>query len=105
MSNQINSLDLTTAVPRSPRFTLGGYVVAARVLDKCRAVIAETAGEYHFNCPLDQFFFTFTDISAESFQEFVATGADDAAVAAWIQENSQVKNEENIVKWNNDLRY
>ena len=44
------------AYPRSPRTVLGGYVVAARTLDKCRAVLAGTNGEYHFDCPLDNFF-------------------------------------------------
>lgn len=30
--------DLTKDDPRSPRETLAGYVIAARTLDKCRAV-------------------------------------------------------------------
>ncbi|MGE9291624.1 MAG: DUF5069 domain-containing protein, partial [Puniceicoccales bacterium] len=77
----IQALDLTKEFPRSPRATLGGYVVAARTLDKCRALVAGTAGEYHFNCPLDQVFFGFTGIDADQFKEFVATGADDQAVA------------------------
>jgi len=41
--------DLTKEYPRSPRETLAGYLIAARTLDKCRAVLAGTAGEYHFN--------------------------------------------------------
>jgi len=100
----IQSLDLTKEAPRSPRSTLGGYIVAGRALDKCRATLAGTVGEYHFNCPLDQMFLNFVGISAESFQDFVATGADDEAVANWIQENSS-KTQEEIVTWNNDLRY
>src|SRR5437870_9726054 len=40
--------------PRSPRTTLAGYVLAARAVDKCRAVLAGWEGEYHSNCPLDQ---------------------------------------------------
>ena len=46
MSNQNRKLlakDLTRTFPRSPRETLGGYVIAGRALDKCRAVLAETA--------------------------------------------------------------
>ena len=58
--------------PRSPRETLSGYVIAARTLDKCRATLAGTAGEYHFDCPLDNFFFAFAEISAESLKNFVA---------------------------------
>ncbi|MDQ8201719.1 DUF5069 domain-containing protein [Pelagicoccus sp. SDUM812003] len=96
--------DLSKDFPRSPRTTLGGYVVAARALDKCRAVLAGTNDEYHFNCPLDNFFFDFTGIDGEVFKEFVATGADDDAVAAWIQENSKVEDKREIIAWNNKMR-
>ena len=105
MSQSINALDLTKDVPRSPRVRLDKYVVGTRVLDKCRAVIAGTAGEYHYDCPLDQFFFEFTGICSDAFREFVATGADDAAVAQWVSENAEEKSIEEIVQWNNDLRY
>ena len=98
-------MDLTKEFPRSPRATLGGYVVAARTLDKCRAVIAGTNGEYHYDCPLDQNFFDFTGIDSDDFKEFVATGADDEGVANWIKENAVEHSNEEIVQWNNDLRY
>ena len=98
------ALDLSKEFPRSPRALVGGYVHAGRMLDKCRAVIAETNDEYHYNCPLDRYFFDFTGIDHEEFQDFVATGADDDAVGAWINENSQVKSREDVVKWNNHMR-
>ena len=98
------ALDLSHEFPRSPRAVLGGYVVAGRTLDKCRATLAGTNGEYHFDCPLDNFFFGFTGISGDAFKEFVATGADDDAVAAWIQEHSKVQDEKEIIQWNNDMR-
>ncbi len=101
----MNALDLTTSVPRSPRETFAGYVIAARVLDKCRAVIAETAGEYHFDCPLDNIFFEFTGICADKFKAFVATGADDAAVEQWIKDSAKEQTPEALVEWNNGLRY
>ena len=97
--------DLTENYPRSPRETLAGYVIAARMLDKCRAVLAGTAGEYHFNCPLDNQFLGFTGIDAEQFKTFVATFATDAEVAAWIEQYSKVKDRAEIVAWNNKLRY
>lgn len=96
--------DLTRDYPRSPRETLAGYVIAARMLDKCRAVIAGTAGEYHFNCPLDQQFLDLTGIDAEQFKAFVATGATDTEVAAWIEQHSKVKDRAQIIAWNNKLR-
>lgn len=97
--------NLTTDFPRSPRETLAGYVVAARALDKCRAVLAGTNGEYHFDCPLDKTFFEFAGISGDAFKAFVATGADDDAVASWISENSKVKETREIIAWNNKMRY
>jgi len=89
--------DLTTEYPRSPRETLAGYVIAARMLDKCRAVIFGTAGEYHFNCPLDNQFLGFAGIDAEEFKSFVATGATDADVGAWIEARSKVKDRAEVV--------
>lgn len=99
------ALDLTQTFPRSPRETLGGYVVLARMLDKCRAVANGSNGEYHYNCPLDQLFLQFTEIDPDAFQEFVATGADDEAVVAWIHENAKEPTDEERIQWNNDLRY
>lgn len=97
--------DLSSSYPRSPREVLGGYVVAARTLDKCRAEIAGTLGEYHFDCPLDNLFFDFTGISAEQFRDKVATGAADGEIASWITETSRVKEKRDIIQWNNDLRF
>lgn len=100
----IPSLDLTKEFPRSPRTSLGGFVIAGRTLDKCRAVINNTAGEYHFDCPLDNMFLDFAGISAAAFKEMVASGADDDAMAAWLKEQTSSLTQEEIVQWNNDLR-
>lgn len=81
--------DLERQEPRSPREKLGGFELGARALDKCRASLAGTAGEFQFNCPMDQQFFGKTGISADDFREFVATGADDDAVDQWVREQAQ----------------
>ncbi|MDX2085293.1 MAG: DUF5069 domain-containing protein [Candidatus Melainabacteria bacterium] len=99
------ALDLTRSFPRSPRETLGGYVIAARTLDKCRAVLNNSQGEYHFNCPLDRRFFDFTELDAEAFKAFVATGAIDEEVAEWIVSHAKTRDRSEIVEWNNDHRY
>jgi hypothetical protein len=96
--------DLTKEYPRSPREMLAGYVVAARMLDKCRATLAGTNGEYHFDCPLDNEFLGFTGIKAEDFKAFVATGATDDAVAAWITQHAVARTRAEVIQWNNDLR-
>ena len=90
--------------PRSPREKLGGYVNAARTLDKCRADIAGTLGDYKFDCPLDNFFFEFAGLSADSFREFVASGADEEAVATWLGEQAVRREPEEIIRWNNEMR-
>lgn len=99
-----NALDLTKNFPRSPRATVGGYVIAARTLDKCRADLAGTIGDYHFNCPLDRIFFDFAGIDADAFRDFVATGAGDEEVGRWLQENATPRERAEIIQWNNSLR-
>lgn len=99
------TLDLDKTTPRSPRERLGDYVVACRTLDKCRSVLLGKNGEYHYDCPLDNFFFEFTGISAGAFKEFVATGADDTEVAAWIDRTATEHTRTEIVLWNNSMRY
>ena len=90
--------------PRSPRATLAGYVIAARTLDKCRAVIAGCEGEYHYNCPLDRRWLEFAEIDAEQFKSFVATGANDAEVAEWIAKHAKSRPRAEIIAWNNRHR-
>ncbi|HEX8280955.1 MAG TPA: DUF5069 domain-containing protein, partial [Chthoniobacterales bacterium] len=71
--------DLTKTPPRSPRLKLGGFVIAARMLDKARADVLGTNGEYNFYpCGLGAYFWKFTGLDAEKFKEFAATGASDA---------------------------
>ena len=75
--------------PRSPREMLGGYVLAARAVDKCRAVLLGQEGEYHSNCPLDQRWLKFAQIDYDAFKAFVAAGATDQEMAGWIGENTK----------------
>jgi hypothetical protein len=90
--------------PRSPRETLGGYVLAARALDKCRAVLAGRQGEYHSNCPLDQRWLKFAEIDYDVFKSFVATGATDEEVATWIGEHARKRSRVEVIAWNNKER-
>lgn len=97
--------DLRRQAPRSPQTPLGGYALAARALDKCRAALAGRAGPYHFNCPVDRIFLNFSGIKAQAFEEFVATGASDSEVAAWIgSKSSHVKNPILVAVWSLLLR-
>jgi len=84
-------MNLTQRPPRSPRCRLGGYALLPRLLDKCRAEIAGTSGEYHYNCPLDQRFFAFTGVDHEALKAEVAKGIGDGEALAWIEANAKNK--------------
>src|ERR1043165_8586921 len=90
--------------PRSPRQTLGGYVLAARAVDKCRAVLVGWEGEYHSNCPLDQIWLKFAEVDYNAFRAFVASGATDDEIAAWIPAHAKQRPRAEIISWNNKQR-
>jgi hypothetical protein len=82
--------DLSRVAPRSPYAALGVEfpVVAARLTDKCRATLLGQNGEYHYACPLDRRFFEASGLNADLLREFIATGANDAEVEAWMRANA-----------------
>ena len=96
--------DLTKDYPRSPREMIAGYVLAARAVDKCRADLAGTIGDYHSNCPLDRMWLDFAEIQYDEFREFLATGATDDAVAEWIATKAKKRERIEIIRWNNRMR-
>jgi len=89
----MNAPNLTQRPPRSPRVRLGGYVTLARILDKGRAELAGTAGEYKYNNPIDRHWFRYTGITPEALKAELATGKGDGEILAWIQENAPLKRE------------
>lgn len=97
---KIQAPDLTQRPPRSPRVRLGGYAILPRMLDKCRASIAGTVGEFHFNCPLDQRFFSFAGIDAMKLKKEAAKGRSDSEMLEWIQAHAKPKRSpEEIAAW------
>lgn len=96
--------DLTKSFPRSPRETLGGYVIAARCVDKARADLAGTIGEYHSGCPLDKIWLEFAGIEVEDLRAFLRTGATDEEVGVWIEKNAKPRERIEVIKWNNEWR-
>ncbi|MEI6535673.1 MAG: DUF5069 domain-containing protein [Verrucomicrobiaceae bacterium] len=80
--------NLTQRPPRSPRVRLGGYTILPRLLDKARAVIAGTAGEYRYNNPNDGHFFRFTGLSPDELMMQVRTGAGDWDMLLWVNEHA-----------------
>ena len=90
------ALDLRRVAPRSPLAPLGrGHpALLARVVDKCRAVLLGQNGPYHYNCGLDRRYFKLTGVNAEALRTFVATGADDQAVADWARTHGGVPSDQ-----------
>ncbi|MDG1856386.1 MAG: DUF5069 domain-containing protein [Verrucomicrobiota bacterium] len=98
------ALDLSTSFPRSPRAVFAGYVIAGRMLDKCRAVINGSNHDYHFDCFLDNQFLGFAEIDADEIKGFISTGATDDEVAEWIYSKAKPRSEFEIIQWNNRMR-
>ncbi|MCC6141576.1 MAG: DUF5069 domain-containing protein [Nitrospira sp.] len=97
--------DLTKTYPRSPRETLGGYVIGARCADKCRAFLLGVNGDYNYwPCSLAGMLFSFTGITPEQFKDVVATGANDEELAAWLKAHSKVQDRTAIIQWNNQMK-
>ena len=91
--------DLTKEAPRSPRERIHGYSVIARMIDKCRADIAGTKGEFHFDCPVDNMLFGFKGLKGADVREFIATGASDEEIATYVDTHGEPKTAEEIKAW------
>src|SRR5256885_9172711 len=99
--------DLRKEFPRGPRELLAGYALAARCIDKCRAVLNGTQGEYHYACPLDQRFLQFAEVNPDELKSFVGSGATDQEIADWIAKHAKKRERVEVIQWNNvqrDLR-
>ena len=97
--------DLSKEHPCSPRVVLGGFVILARCLDKCRSFLMGLNGEYNYwPCSLCEELEAFTGINHEEFKDYVATGASDEDVAEWVKTQSKAKNKMDITRWNNKMR-
>jgi hypothetical protein len=96
----IQAPDLTKRPPRSPRVRLGGYAILPRVLDKGRAAVAGTAGEYKYACPLDQQFLEFAGVNPDALREQLGAGKGDGDILNWIKSNARhPRTEPEIIAW------
>ena len=86
-----NAPDLTKQPPRSPRVRLGGYAILPRMLDKGRAVLAGTNGEYKYACPLDERFLEFTGLDPKALKKQLATGKGDGDILNWVTAHARPK--------------
>ena len=93
-------MDLRSSFPRSMRFKVEGYVHLARMIDKCRAVLAGTEGEYIYPCPMDERLMEFAGITAEQFTAAVKSIPSDDAVAKWFAQTAKEHPPAELEAWN-----
>jgi hypothetical protein len=91
--------NLTQEAPRSPRTRLGGYALMARMIDKGRATLEGTVGEYHYACPLDVMLFDFKGVKADEVKKLLGSGATDEQIVSWFDENGTPRTAEEIQAW------
>ena len=92
-------MDLRKNYPRSPREKLAGYVHLPRMIDKCRASLAGTKGDYIYPCPMDHRLLDFVGITEKQLSKAVSE-KDDAAVAEWFQKTAKHHSHAEIEQWN-----
>jgi hypothetical protein len=95
--------DLTLHAPHSPRNRIAGFAIASRAVDKCRASLAGTLGEYHYDCPLDNVLFTFKGITGDQFKSAVIASKNDDEVGAWLLSNGTPKTPAEITTWSDEV--
>ena len=96
-------MDLRRGFPRSMRATAGGYAHLARMIDKCRAVLAGTQGEYIYPCPLDRRLLDFVGITSDQFTAAVRSHQSDEGVVAWFREVATPRSTGELQEWNKEL--
>jgi len=103
MNTPIIAQDLAKQAPHSPRERLAGFAIASRAVDKCRASLAGTLGEYHYDCPMDNMLFTFKGINGEQFKTAVKASTNYEEVGAWLQANGTAKTPVEIKSWSDEM--
>jgi hypothetical protein len=92
--------DLTKVAPRSAYDTsLGGFAILARAIDKGRATIAGTNGDFNFDCPVDNMLLSFKGVKGEALKAELAAGKTDEEVTEWFKANGLPKTDEEIKAW------
>ncbi len=103
MNTPITARDLTKQAPHSPRERIAGFAIASRTTDKCRASIAGTLGEYHYDCPLDNMLFSFKGINGDQFKTAVQAAKNYEDVGIWLQANGAKKTAAEIKTWSDEM--
>ena len=82
---------------------VAGYVHLGRMIDKCRAVLSGTEGEYIYPCPMDERLMDFAGITSEQFTAAVKANPTDEDVVAWFHQAAKQHPPEHLEAWNREL--
>jgi len=96
-------MDLRRDFPRSMRFKLGGYAHLARMIDKCRAALAGTEGEYIYPCPMDERLMEFVGITSGEFTSAVKANSTDEGIVKWLEQTAKQHEPAEVEEWNQQL--
>ena len=96
-------MDLRANFPRSMKFKLAGHVHLARMIDKCRAVLAGTEGEYIYPCPMDERLMEFVGMTSDQFTAAVKANSTDEEVVKWLEQTAQPHQPAELEEWNQKL--
>ncbi|HLI96925.1 MAG TPA: DUF5069 domain-containing protein [Candidatus Baltobacteraceae bacterium] len=78
-------MDLTREFPRGPREQLGGLMLLPRAIDKARAQLQGTLGEYiYYDCRFNRKLFNTLGVTDDEFLDAVRRSPSDDEVVEWI---------------------
>jgi hypothetical protein len=80
-----------------------GVVQLGRTVDKAKAQLAGTIGEYNYDCPMDEALFEFLGTDGQTVLDIVKNAKNDGEIEAQLAPMVQKKNAAEIEKWNHDV--
>ena len=82
---------------------MAGYAHLPRMIDKCRAVLSGTAGEYIYPCPMDERLMEFAGITSEQFTAAIKENPTDQGVEVWFCKMAKPHPPADLEAWNRQL--
>jgi hypothetical protein len=99
-------MDFTTPAPlRSPRESLGGYILLPRLIDKVRLLAqgqlptAYAANVLGTGFTLDGRFLTFTGLNAKALRQAILSSRTDDEVLVWVQDHARPRTDAEKRTW------
>ena len=96
-------MDLVHGFPRSPYVRLHNIVSLPRTIDKIRADLNDTLGEYVWRTGFREWLLDFLGVSQDAVREAIAERPDDDAVWEFLQQDMQPRTNQDIARFNRDM--